>query len=246
MRKNLLKIGLVATIVAVLAVVIGIPVSADASTTTTTPKPALHTIQGAVQSISGTTSFAILNGNKQSVTITVDTNTKYYLVPMGGVRNYVNNQVSKDIRQDKNHPSIASTMKELHIPANWRDNLGWLDTFNKSASFSDIAVGDRIIARVDSNNLAAEVLILKGPVIKQTRGTITISGNTLIVTVTGSTTQLTLTWDANTEFIMKGTLTPSGQYGVVTYNSATNPGTAQLVNFTAKPPTTTTTTTTSS
>lgn len=37
---------------------------------------------------------------------------------------------------------------------------------NKSASFSDIAVGDKIMAMIDSGNTAKGILITEGPVIK--------------------------------------------------------------------------------
>ena len=197
--------------------------------------------------------FTVQSGNQSPITITVSSTTKYYLVSLGGVRNTVDNQISKERRANPKL-GVPGAMNNLHIPANWRDNLGWLDTFNKSASFTDIALGDRIIARVDSGNNAYQVLIIKGPVIRQVRGTVTVSGigaasGTITIAALNGTTVGPLNWDSNTEFIIKGTVVPSGQYAAVTYNSNTN--NVQLVNFTAKAPnvattTTTTTTTTTS
>ena len=250
LRKSFVKFSLLFALVIVLVVGLAIPTFADTGSTatpTTPVKAALHTVQGTVTAISGTSSFNIQDANKASVTVNVGASTKYYLLPIGKIETGIKNQVSKDIGQNKGKQTVAGAMKDLHIPANWKDNLGWLDTFAKGAAFSDIAVGDRIVARVDVNNLAAQVLIITGPVIRQAKGTVTISGNSITVTVSGSAAPVVLTWDANTEFIMKGVISaPSGQYGVVTYNSTTN--IAQLVNFSAKapsPPTTSTTTTTS-
>jgi hypothetical protein len=245
LRKNLIKIGIPLAAVAALAGGMVMPVSAASTTTTTATTPAtaaLHTVQGTVTAISGTTSFTIQDANKTSVTVNVGTNTKYYMVSIGRVQADITGMVTKDRKQDNGKQSVTGAMNELHIPANWKDNLDWLETFKNTAKFTDIAVGDRIVARVDNNNLAAQVLIVKGQTIKEAKGIITISGNTLTV-ATSPTTTISLTWGSNTEFIMKGVITaPSGTYGAVTYNSTTN--TADLVNFTVKAPTSPTTTTT--
>src|SRR5208283_2587259 len=104
------------------------------------------------------------------------------------------------------------------------------------------------------------VLIIKAPVIRQVRGTVTLTGSatsgTIAVVPLDSNTKLPspLTYNASTEFIIKGYELPNDQYAVVTFNN--NTGAVSLVNFTAKDPTsaatattttsTTTTTTTSS
>jgi hypothetical protein len=172
-----------------------------------------------------------------SVTINVDSNTKYYLIPLGKADTYVNNKVARD----PNAQSRAEKLKSLHIPANWRDNLGFLDTFGQTGTITDIAVGDRVIARVNSSGVAAQVLIIKAPVIRQVRGTITISGNTITGTALDKNS-INLTWDATTKFIIEGYALPAtstnSAYAVITYNSSTNPGVALLVNFAAKPPST--------
>ena len=130
-------------------------------------------------------------------------------------------------------------MKDLHIPANWRDNLGFLDTFGQKGAFSDIAVGDRVIARVNSSGVAVQLLIIKAPVIRQVRGTITISGNNITGTALDKNA-INLTWDSTTEFIIKGYALPTSGYVVITYNNNTK--VASLVNFATKPPPTPVTT----
>jgi len=131
--------------------------------------------------------------------------------------------------------SIPGAGSPGQIPPNWRDNLGWLDGFNKGASFSDITAGDRVIARVDSNNMAWQVLIIQGPVIRQVRGTVTVTLPN-IITVTPANSGVVvppLTWGQNTEFIIKGATTVTTGYAVVTYNFRTN--VALLVNFDGQP-----------
>ena len=114
-----------------------------------------------------------------------------------------------------------------------------MDTFGQKGAFSDIAVGDRVIARVNSSGVAAQVLIIKAPVIRQVRGTVTISGNNITVNALNGTT-INLTWDSTTEFIIKGYALPTSGYAAITYNSSTK--VASLVNFAAKPPPTPVTT----
>jgi hypothetical protein len=237
LKNNSVKICILFAAIATLAAGVAIPVSADTTTTTattTSSAPALHTVQGVVNSVNSTSgSFTV-----GTTLVVTDSNTKFYLIPLGKADAYVNNKVARD----PGAQSRAAKLKDLHIPANWRDNLGFLDTFGQKGAFSDISVGDRVIARVNSSGVAAQVLIIKAPVIRQVRGTITISGNNITVNALSGTT-VNLTWTTTTEFIIKGYTLPTGVYGVVTYNSSTN--VASLVNFAAKaPPTPITTSTT--
>jgi hypothetical protein len=237
LKNNSVKICILFAAIATLVVGVAIPVSADTTTTTTTSSaPALHTVQGVVTSVSSTSgSFTV---GTTSVVVSTDSNTKFYLIPLGKADAYVNNKVARD----PGAQSRAAKLKDLHIPANWRDNLGFLDTFGQKGAFSDISVGDRVIARVNSSGVAAQVLIIKAPVIRQVRGIATISDKNITVSALSGTT-VNLTWTTTTEFIIKGYTLPTGVYGVVTYNSSTN--IASLVNFAAKaPPTPVTTSTT--
>lgn len=99
----------------------------------------------------------------------------------------------------------------------------WLDRYGKQAQFSDIQVGDRIVAWVKTaDNLAIQVLIIKGPAIQKVKGTITaISDNSTTITPT-SGIGVTLIWDANTRFVLKGLISvQSGQYAAAVYNKTT-------------------------
>ena len=209
LKSNFVKISILFAVIATLVVGVAIPVSADTTTTTTattSSAPALHTVQGVVNTVSSTSgSFTV---GSTSIPVLTDSNTKYYVIPLGKADAYVNNKVARD----PSAQSRAVKLKDLHIPANWRDNLGFLDTFGQKGAFSDIAVGDRVIARVNSSGVAAQILIIKAPVIHQVRGTVTISGNSITVKALNGTT-VNLTGAATAEFIIKGYVLPSGVYG---------------------------------
>ena len=234
LKSNFVKISILFAVIATLVVGVAIPVSADTTTTTATTSsaPALHTVQGVVNTVNSTGSFTV---GTTSVVVSTDSNTKYYLIPLGKADAYVNNKVARD----PGAQSRAAKLKDLHIPANWRDNLGFLDTFGQKGAFSDIAVGDRVIARVNSSGVAVQLLIIKAPVIRQVRGTVTISGNNITGTALDKN-PINLTWDSTTEFIIKGYALPTNGYAVITYNSTTK--VASLANFAAKPPPTPVTT----
>jgi hypothetical protein len=190
------------------------------------PSPAAQaqrTVQGKVNSISGS-SLVIQNGNQSPVTINVDGTTKYYRIAMGKAQAYVNNTAGKDNKEakaaGKPQPPRAADLKNAHVPANWKDNLGWLETFDTATKFSEIQVGDRIIARVtgDAANLAKQVLLIKAPVIQTVKGTISaVSGSS--VTVNG----VPLNVDGNTRISLKGLLSVQvNQFAVAVYNRVTS------------------------
>jgi len=249
LRSKLIKISIICCLITALVVGVVIPVAADSTTTTassTTTTASLTTIQGVVTAVNPSTSsttaptFTVKTANSTLVTVAVDpTNTKYYLIPVGAAQSWVDNKVA----QDKSDESNAAKLKNLHIPANWRSNLGFLDTFSRAGTYSDIAVNDRVIARVNSNDVAAQVVIIKAPVIQQVRGTVTISTDNNGITVNAlNGTTVNLTYNSSTEFIVKGYALPTDQYAVVTYNNTTM--VASLVNFSATAPAPAATTTT--
>lgn len=245
-KSNLLKIGILILVITALVMGTALPALADSTTTatpTTTAGPALHTVQGKVISIA-TSSFVVQNGTQAPVTINVDSNTKYYEIPLGKAQADINNTVAQDNKKaqkaGKPQPTRASDLRNAHIPANWRDNLGWLSTFDTGTQLSDIQVGDRIIARTtnDGNNLTKQIMLIKAPVIQQVKGTISgVTSNSITIQpATGNA--ITLTLDGNTRVSMKGLfLAENGDYAVATYNHTTM--VAQLVNIQATAPTAT-------
>ena len=198
--KQIIKYSVLIVMLVALTASIAVPAMAQA------PASALHSVQGTVTAVAAPT-FTIQNGTQTPATITTDGNTKFYMVPMGRVNNWVNNQVNKDIRQDKGKQTRAGAMRELHIPANWRGNLGFLETFNVKAKFTDIENGDRVITRVSgNNNLATQVMIIKAPVIQTIKGTITtVTGNSITITP-ASGTPVTVTVGAKTVITLHGLL----------------------------------------
>jgi hypothetical protein len=236
--KGVLRLGALVIILA-LVMVLAIPALAESPKSVTPAATTLHTIQGKV--ISNTsTSFDIQNGDQPKVTVNTDANTKYYLINTGRAQGFVNSVIAKDNQQFRKAglPQLSreADLRNAHIPANWRDNLGWLETFNKSAQFSDIQDGDRIIARVtnDGNNLAKQILIIKAPVIRTVKGTVnSVTADSLSILPSGSTTALLLAVTPQTRITLKGiTIIAQGQTVVAVYNSAKN-NSALTVNIQA-------------
>lgn len=133
---------------------------------------------------------------------------------------------------EANDPEELDEMEaglESNIDANqgfWgkiRSAINRAPKFGKTAAFSDIVVGDGIVARVMPNeNLAKQVMIVKPSNIKTIKGQITaVTADSLTVTAADNTV-VTLKWDAKTEVTIKGAVAIKvGQYAQSVYNSET-------------------------
>jgi hypothetical protein len=213
--KLIIKYSVLLVMIIALTATLAVPAMAQA------PAAAVHSVQGTVNSV-GASSFVVQNGSQTPVMVSTDGNTKYYMVPMGRVNNWVNNQVNKDIRQDKGKQTRVGAMRALHIPSNWKNNLGFLETFDVKAKFSNIETGDRVIARANANNLASQVMIIKAPVIQTIKGTTsTPNGNSITITP-ASGPAVTVTINAKTLVTLHGQLSvPQNQQAVLVYNKKT-------------------------
>jgi hypothetical protein len=214
--KYALRIGVPFAAIAALVMGLAAPALAKGNNASDTrPTPAVRTVQGKVVSIaSDNSSFTVQNASG-NVTVSVNATTKYYVVPVGRVQQTVTNKIVQGKREN------GEDDWNKYIPANWRDNLNWLDKFLKKGQFSDIEIGDRVIARIGaSDNVARQVLIIKASPIQQVKGTISavtgVSSGT--ITING----VTLNWDSNTRFTLKGLIAvANGQYATAVYNKNT-------------------------
>ncbi len=232
--KTPFKIGLLAAVIVIIAAIAFTSVAAFAAdpsptptpspaatpttpSTTPAPSPALHSVRGKVTSIaSDKSSIVIQNGSQASVTVNLDQNTQYFKgqVPLPKDRDGMFQHM----------PYYPGTPRQYnHMPWNKNQRIQIVPlNRGQSASVGDIAIGDNIVARVDSKNLAKQVVIEKPSTIKTVQGTLTeITGNSLTITPT-SGSAVKLTWDGNTRFNWTGG--PSLQTGknvIVTYDSQT-------------------------
>jgi hypothetical protein len=244
-RRNALKIGIPFIVIMTMVMGMALPVLAD---NTSKPNSGLRVVQGEVMSISSDNStsdnatIVIQNGNQLQVTIKVDSNTKYFVVPTGKTSAAINSNAVKDKtieiekKVNKVKPKQSQAVEELGITANCGNDLNGLNRYGKEAQFSDIQVGDRVIARVKTaDNLATQVLIIKAPAIQRVKGIITaVSDNSITITPTNGTA-VTLSWDGNTRFVLKGLISvQNGQYASAAYNR--NTMTAQTVDIQATAP----------
>jgi len=224
--RNALKIGF--PFIAIIALVLGtaLPVLADNPSKSVS---ALRLVQGEVISVaSDNSTFVIQNGSQQQVTITVDSNTRYFVVPAGKASAAVNSGIVKGKEEKKlNKPEPkqyqAAGLKESDNTTNCGNDSNLLNRFGKEAKFSDIQVGDRVIAWVKiADNLATQVFIIKAPVNQKVKGTITAISNSSITITPASGTAVTLSWDGNTRFMLKGLISvQTGQYAAAVYNRNT-------------------------
>jgi len=238
-RRNALKIGIPFLVIMTLVMGMALPVLADNESKPITGR----VVQGEVMSVaSDNSTFVVQNGNQQPVTVKVDSNTKYFVVPAGKTSAAINNVTIKEKTADKKANKIkpkqsqAAELKEPGITANCGNDSNWLDRFGKEAQFSDIQVGDRVIAQVKTaDNLATRVLIIKAPVIQRVKGIITaISDNSITITPANSTA-VTLSWNGETRFVLKGLISvQNGQYATAVYNRNTME--AQTVDVQATAP----------
>jgi hypothetical protein len=237
MRKNVLQISMLSLCIVVSVLFMAVPALADDTTNRTRSpitNPALHALDGKVVRVtSNNSTITIISGNQTQINIKLDRNTKYFLASMGENNN--DNNKDKD-GIDMEQQSKGADSKELHIPSNWKTDLNWVERFHKKAAFSDIKVGDRVIAWVTApDNLAKQVLIIKIPIIQTVKGVISaVSGHSITISPNKGT-PLTLTWDVKTRFDLRGLISvQNGQYAVATYNRITM--LAQLVTVTATIP----------
>ena len=237
-RRNAQKIGIPFIVIMTLVMGMALPVLADNESKSIT---GLRVVQGQVMSVaSDNSTFVVQNGNQQPVTVLVDSNTKYFIVPAGKVSAAINSNAVKNKTIDKKVNKVGSkqsqAVEEQEITANCGNDSNWPGPFGKEAQFSDIQVGDRVIAQVKTaDNLAIRVLIIKAPVIQRVKGIITaVSDNSITITPTNGTA-VTLSWNGNTRFVLKGlTSVQNGQYASAVYNK--NTMTAQTVDVQATAP----------
>ena len=240
-RRNALKIGIPFLVIMTLVMGMALPVLADNESK---PITGLRVVQGEVMSVaSDNSTLVVQNGNQQQVTVTVDSNTKYFVVPAGKTSAAINSNIVKDKKADKKvnkvkpKQSQAAELKEPGITANCGNDSDWLDRFGKEAQFSDIQVGDRVIAQVKTaDNLATRVLIIKAPIIQRVKGIITaVSDNSITITPANGTA-VTLSWNGETRFVLKGLISvQNGQHASAVYNK--NTMAAQTVDVQATAPT---------
>ncbi len=238
--RDALKIGF--PFIAIVALVLGtaLPVLADNPSKSVS---ALRLVQGEVISVaSDNSTFVIQNGSQQQITITVDANTRYFVVPAGKASASVNSATAKDKTTEKKankaEPKRFQTieLQDAGITTNCGTDPNDMERCGKEAKFSDIQVGDRVIARVKiADNLATKVLIIKAPVTNRVKGTITAISNSSITITPAGGTAVTLSWDGNTRFMLKGLISvQTGQYASAVYNRSTM--TAQTVDVQAAAP----------
>ncbi len=109
------------------------------------------------------------------------------------------------------------------IPKARPARLNWLRRLGEEAGFEDIAIGDRVEVRFapGEDTLTAKlVIIMKAPVLQRVGGTIEAVSSDSITITTADGNSVTLSYDENTTFILKGVIAlEPGQSVHAVYNS---------------------------
>lgn len=226
---------IVSALTLVMALVLSLSVPAMAKSRdkgiTETPKNfQMHSIKGKVNLVaSNSLSFVVAENATSTITIKVDSNTKYYMVKAGQYAKGIKDQVQQRVQDFKNngpnndevYSAICNSELEQGLLRNWQGHRNAFDKikswfggwrgFGEKAAFSDLEIGDGVIVQVMPNEtLAKQVLIVKPSNIKKISGTIqSITGNTFIVRP-DSGTDIILTIDSNTIVELKGSMGLSG------------------------------------
>jgi hypothetical protein len=228
LKNNTLKVGVVLILALVLLAVAAVPSLADTPAPNLAPKvkvtpQALHSAQGKVDDVTAN-KIVLKDNNETPVTVIVDDNTTYYMMSLGRAQGFFSSIFPREAG-NKNLPNIANALKDFRIPNNWKDDFSWLERFGARAKFSDVAVGDRIIARLAGDSfLAKQVLIIKTPVplILLVKGTVGTVGENSFTIQPATGDALLLKWDANTRVSFRGLIgLANGQYAVASYNRNT-------------------------
>ena len=118
-------------------------------------------------------------------------------------------------------PGLLSFGKGKENPKHLQGNLEWLRRFGEEATFSDIAVGDRVVVLVvpnDDEPLAKLVLIMKPSAYNRVIGEVTGVTEDTITIAPEEGDAVELNYNGDTRFILCGTpYLEEGEKAVVIY-----------------------------
>lgn len=173
-------------------------------------------VRGKVLSV-GDQEFVIQSG-EQELTISVDENTKYY---QDCVPERVVSLARQRVRLE--HQYELPPLEVEDRPLLQLARLKQLRRFGEPAEFSDIAVGDIVtVWLADGDNLAERVVIVEPTEYASVSGTIEgVSSEPKTITIAPDVGgSITLNYNENTEFILRGTIqVEAGQSARVIYDS---------------------------
>ena len=171
-------------------------------------------VPGKVTSVDAVNQQFVIQPGEEEITVKVDENTKYFKIDVPGrIRSLVRHW------EEFRHRNQEGT----DVPASESPKLNWLRPFGEEATFSDIAVGDRVVvwlAKDSEPPLAERVLITKVTTYASVSGTITDVSSTSITITPGDGEAVTLSYNESTIFTLKGVIqVVPGQSAHAVYNS---------------------------
>lgn len=193
-------------------------------------------LRGEVISI-GDQEFVIQSGEEE-ITISVDSDTRYYLaVPGASVRQrlQLEQQDREELRdrvgngcglQNRVRAALEAhnqvRLQDRMTPKKGAPRLGlccrWLRHFGEEAEFADIAVGDSVVVLAE-DNLARVVLIIEPSAYATVSGTVSDIDSSFITIDSDDGPQVTLLYDESTVFVPSIDEVEEGKYVRVVYDS---------------------------
>jgi hypothetical protein len=198
------------------------------------------------------TSFTVNTGTAIPQVIKVDANTKYFVIPgdleqarekaqdklkdLKDKANQAKERVQEKLKNLPNERGLGNKGNAPSTPPGLQNKapaqppvdtdevfLGQVRKTGRTAAFTDITIGDRVVVKTMPNeNLAKFVVIYKKHAVNRAAGTITALGaGTISITPTGGQA-LNLKWDKDTRFTIEGAVAVQvGQTATVVYNTET-------------------------
>ncbi len=216
------------------------------------PGQTINIIQGRVASIAQDgNSFVVQKADESQVTVTVDSNTKYFIGTglSPAQKNKIQEQLNK-VQEKLKRLQRGLGMKWGQVPCNdiaaAAGEPGMMGSLRsvKPGAFTDLAVGQAVVVRMMPNEaLAKQVLILKALPLAAVSGTVSAVGDHTFTVTKADSTTVVLTWDGDTRFVIRGYASLQvGQTVNALYNSDTKLAKVVKVNPPAPPATASSTT----
>jgi hypothetical protein len=205
--------------------------SAAASPTQTSTPSISRMIFGQAASIAADkTSVVIQKSDQSTVTVKVDSNTRYSLYTLNSalssvLGNYMPNMMeSWDFPDNFNSPDMSDS-PGMGDGDGMHGGMGGMDGMTQRGSFSNIAVGDLLVVRgLTASNVARQIVIVKfQDNIKYIQGNVTaVAANSLTVApFQGSS--VTIGWNSQSKVFINGAISIQvGQRIAAIYDSSAN------------------------
>jgi hypothetical protein len=207
-------------------------------------------------------SFVIIDNTDKRTSVTVDDNTKYYIIQAApfalAIKEKVKDKIQNNLSQrgpgsnngqvDELDYALENPELEQGLIKNEQSLQGFFNKFRswfsgwprfgQKADFDDLEAGDGVMVRLmPDEDLATQVLIIKPSSIKRISGVIEGVDNVSFTVNPEEGDNVTLSFDENTQVALKGAIAiADGQWATVVYKAEENDNLAIKVDVLLQKP----------